>query len=77
MQQAHLELPLIMHYYFTKENKHILRIDTSDRSKIVINSPEVYFRIKRPHAEVGNKNIMMFSYKKHLDRFCKKGKQFI
>jgi hypothetical protein len=42
MQQAHLELPLIKHYYFTKENKHILRINTSDHSKIVINSPEVY-----------------------------------
>jgi hypothetical protein len=77
MQQAHLELPLIMHYYFTKENKHMLRINTSDHSKILINSAEVYLGIKRPHADVGHKNIITFSYKNHLDRFCKKGKQFI
>jgi hypothetical protein len=41
MQQAHLELPLIMHYYFTKENKHKSRLNISDNYKIVINLPEM------------------------------------
>jgi hypothetical protein len=36
----------------------------------MINSREVYFGIKRPHEEVGDKNIISFSYKNHLDRFC-------
>jgi hypothetical protein len=40
----------------------------------VINSSEVYLDIKRPYAEVGHKNIIIFSYKNHLDRFCIKGK---
>jgi hypothetical protein len=48
MQQAHLELPLILHYQITKENKHISRINTYVNYKIVINSPEVYLGIKRP-----------------------------
>jgi hypothetical protein len=53
---------------------HILRINTSDHAKIVINLPEVYLDIKGPHAEVGHKNIFIFSYKNHLDRICNKGK---
>jgi hypothetical protein len=53
---------------------HILIINTSDHSKIVINSPEVYLDIKRPHAEVAHKNIIIFSYKNHLGIFCIKGK---
>jgi hypothetical protein len=56
---------------------HILRINTSGNSKIVINSPEVQHGITRPHAEVGHKNIMSFSYKNYLDRLCINGKQFI
>jgi 3-methyladenine DNA glycosylase Mpg len=56
---------------------HILIINTSDHPKIVINSPEVYLYIKRQHAQVGHKNINIFSYKNHLGRFCIKGKQFI
>jgi hypothetical protein len=48
---------------------HILRINTSEQSKIVINSPEVQLGITRPHAESGQKNIIIFSYKNHLDRF--------
>jgi hypothetical protein len=32
---------------------HILRINTSDHAKIVINSPEVQLGITIPHAEVG------------------------
>jgi hypothetical protein len=49
----------------------------SDHYKIVINSPEVYFGIQRQHAEVGHKSLIIFSYKKHLDRFCINGKHFI
>jgi hypothetical protein len=40
----------------------------------VINSLEVCLGIKRPHAEVGHKNITIFSYKNHLDSFCLNGK---
>jgi hypothetical protein len=74
MQYIHLELPLILNYLFTKQIKHISRINNSDNFKIVLNSLEVYFGIKRPHAEVGHKNIYIFSYKNYLDRFCINGK---
>jgi hypothetical protein len=73
MQQAHLELPMILHYQFTKENKHILRINTSDHSKMVINSPEVHLSTKRPHTKVGLKNVIIFGYKNHLGRLCING----
>jgi hypothetical protein len=56
---------------------HILRIITSDQSKIVINSPEVYLGITIQHAQVGHKNINIFSYKNHLGIFYINGKQFI
>jgi hypothetical protein len=56
---------------------HILRITTSYHPKIVIYAPEVQIGITRPHAGVGHKNIIIFSYKYHLDRFCINGKQFI
>jgi 3-methyladenine DNA glycosylase Mpg len=56
---------------------HKLRINISDYSKIVINPSEVYLGVKRQHAQVGNKNINIFSYKNHLGRFCINGKQFI
>jgi hypothetical protein len=55
----------------------ILRINTSGHPNIVINSPEVCLGITRKHAQVGDKNINIFSYKNHLGRFCKNGKQFI
>jgi hypothetical protein len=55
----------------------ILRINTSGHPKIVINSPEVYLGITRQHEQVGHKNINIFSFKNHLGRFCKNGKQFI
>jgi hypothetical protein len=42
----------------------------------VINSPEVCYATKKPYAEVSCKNIIIFSYKNHLCRFCRKGKQF-
>jgi hypothetical protein len=52
-----------------KENKHISRINISDNYKIVINSQEVHFGIKRQDAKVGHKNLIIFIYKNHLDRF--------
>jgi hypothetical protein len=60
-----------------KKNKHISRINISDHYKIVINPPEMSFGIRRQHAGVGHKNIINFSYKNHLGRFCIKRKQFI
>jgi hypothetical protein len=63
-------------YAFTRKFKHISRIIISERYKIVINSLEVHFGIKRQHAEVGHK-INIFSYKNHLVRFCINRKQFI
>jgi hypothetical protein len=56
---------------------HKLRIITSVQQKLVINSSEMYLGITRQHAQVGHKNINIFSYKNHLGRFCIKGKQFI
>jgi hypothetical protein len=56
---------------------HKLRIITSTQSKIVINSSEIYLGITKQHAQVGHKNINIFSYKNHLGRFCINGKQFI
>jgi hypothetical protein len=56
---------------------HKLRIIISDEPKIMINSPEVCFDITRQHAQVGHKNINIFSYKYQLGRFCIIGKQFI
>jgi hypothetical protein len=52
---------------------HILKINTSDHLQTVINSPEVQLGITRPHAEVGHKNIIVFSYKNHIGRFCING----
>jgi hypothetical protein len=59
------------------ENMHKLRIAISDKPKIMINSPEVCFDITRQNAQVGHRNINIFSYKNHLGRFCIEGKQFI
>jgi hypothetical protein len=53
------------------------KINIFDHPKIMINSPEVCLGIKRQHAKVGHKNIIIFSYKNHLGRFCIIGKQFI
>jgi hypothetical protein len=60
----------------TKKNKHISRINIYGNYKIGINSPEVCLGIKRQYAEVGCKNLIIFSYKNHLCRFCTNGKQF-
>jgi hypothetical protein len=64
-------------YAITKEIKHISIINIYDNYKIVINLPEVHFGIERQHAEVGHKNLIIFSYKNHLVRFCINKKQFI
>jgi hypothetical protein len=64
-------------YVFSKKINHISRINISDNHKSVINSPEVNFGITRQHAEVGHKNIIIFGYKNHLGRFCRKRKQFL
>jgi hypothetical protein len=40
-----------------KENMHKLRIDIYGNYKIVINSPEVDFGIKRQYTKVGCKNL--------------------
>jgi hypothetical protein len=59
------------------ENMHKLRIIISVDPKIIINSQEVYFDIARQCAQVGHKNINIFSHKKHLGSFCRNEKQFI
>jgi hypothetical protein len=47
MQHIHLELLWILSYVFTKKIRHISRINIFDNYKIVINSSEVHFDIKR------------------------------
>jgi hypothetical protein len=56
---------------------HKLRINILVKPKIMINSQEMCLDITRQHAEVGHKNINIFSYKNHLGSFCGNGKQFI
>jgi hypothetical protein len=55
MQHIHLELLWIFSYAFTKKNKHISRINISDKYKIVINSPKVLFGIKNRMQQLGAK----------------------
>jgi hypothetical protein len=45
--------------------------------KIVINSLEMHFGVTRQHAGVGHENLIIFTYKNHLDRFYRIRKQFI
>jgi peroxiredoxin len=59
----------------TKKNKHNSRINISFNYRILIISAEVCFEIKRQYAKVGCKNLI-FSYKNHLGRFCKNGKNY-
>jgi hypothetical protein len=56
---------------------HKLRMNISVKPKIMINSQEVCFDITRQYAQVGHRNIKIFSYKNHLGSFCRKGKRFI
>jgi spore cortex formation protein SpoVR/YcgB (stage V sporulation) len=53
MQHIHLELLWNWSYEFSKKNKHNSRTNNSVIYKIVINSPEVCFGIKRQCAQVG------------------------
>jgi hypothetical protein len=55
---------------------HKLRINISVKPKIMINSSKVRFDITRQQAQIGHKNINIFSYKNHLGSFCRKGKTF-
>jgi hypothetical protein len=43
---------------------HLSRINIDDHPKIMIKSPEVCFGITRQHAQVGHKNINIFSKNK-------------
>jgi hypothetical protein len=58
MQHIHLELLRNLSYAFFKEKQ--ARINISGIYKIVINSPEVCFGIKRQCAKVGCKNLIIF-----------------
>jgi hypothetical protein len=50
-------------YAITLKIKHISRINISDKYKIVIKSPEVNLVIKRSHAKVEHKNIIILGKK--------------
>jgi hypothetical protein len=56
---------------------HKLRINIPVKPNIMINSQDVCFDITRQHAQVGQININIFSYKNPLGSFCRNGKQFI
>jgi hypothetical protein len=64
-------------YAITFKTKHISRINISGRYKIMINSLVVHLDIQRQHVEVEHKNLILFSYKNHLDGFSISTKQFI
>jgi hypothetical protein len=55
VQHIHLELLWNLSYAISRKNKHNSRIIISGIYKIVINSPEVCFGIKRQCANVGCK----------------------
>jgi hypothetical protein len=61
MQHIHLELLWNLSYAFLRKIKHNSKINISVNYKIVINSPEVCFGIKRQYAKVGCKNLIIFS----------------
>jgi hypothetical protein len=61
VQHIYLELLWNLSYVFSKKNKHNSRINISGNYKIVINSPDVCLGIKRQCAQVGCKNLIIFS----------------
>jgi hypothetical protein len=61
VQHIHLELLWNLSYVFSKKNKHNSRINISANYKIVNNSPQVCLGIKRQCAQVGCKNLIIFS----------------
>jgi hypothetical protein len=61
VKHIHLELLWNLSYKFSKKIKHNSIINISGNHKIVINSPEVCFGIKKQCAKVGCKNLNIFS----------------
>jgi hypothetical protein len=61
MQHIHLELLWNLSYAFSNKNKNNSRINISGDYQIVINSQEVCFGIARQCAQVGCKNLIIFS----------------
>jgi hypothetical protein len=61
VQYLYLDLLWNLSYEFLKKIKHNSRIIISAIYKIVINSPEVCFEMKRQCAQVGLRNINIFS----------------
>jgi ERCC4-related helicase len=61
VQHIHLEQLWNLSYEFLKKIKHNSRIIIFVIYKIVINSEEVGFGIKRQCAKVGCKNVIIFS----------------
>jgi hypothetical protein len=53
------------------------RIIISVNPKIMINSQDVHFGIKRQCAQVELKNINIFNKKNHLSSYYRNGKEFI
>jgi hypothetical protein len=60
VQHTHLKLLLNLSYVFSKKTMHNSRKIIYRIYKIVINSPEVCFGIKRQCANVGCKNLINF-----------------
>jgi hypothetical protein len=56
---------------------HKLSINTYGKPKLMINSQDGHFGIKRQCAQVELKNIIIFNKKNHLGRFCRNGKTFL
>jgi hypothetical protein len=77
VQRIHLELLWNLSYEFLKKIKHNSRIIIYGIYKIVINSPEVCFGIKRQCAKVGCKSLIIFSWKNHLCKSGRIGKTFL
>jgi hypothetical protein len=61
VQHIHLELLWNLSYEVLKKIKHNSRINIYVNYKIVINSPEVCFGIKRQCAKDCYKNLIIFS----------------
>jgi hypothetical protein len=61
VQHIHLELLWNLSCAISKKNKHNSRIIISDIYKIVNNSPEMCFGVKRQCAQVGCKNLIIFN----------------
>jgi hypothetical protein len=61
VQHIHLELLWNLSCAILNKNEHNSRINVSGIYKIVINSPQVCFGIKRQCAKVGCKNLIIFS----------------